>query len=341
MNKYFVLLIGLVFGCTILLAQNLSIDYQLSYTDNAFSLSKQDLDKFDANQGFSYIETSDDIIQTINLRFSNSYRNKDYRITPAISLTNDVYLNNSDKNKLNLLAGFNSRVYKTFIDFRYGWYPNNYTQKYLDTDGTNKYEKFEYDKNLYKLTVKYPITKRLDVELYGKYEGYYHNKYFTEYDGDALTTGLGLFSKYQPGTLSVFYYFKQFDNNSDNAYNQRIIDTERDCSYDSDAFEVEYTFPRLYTNYVDYSPFLGFRIENSIYQSKHSLESDPIHASREDTVIKVNAGTTIYVFKNINFKLDAIQAFRRVSSNNENLKRLKNYDKLQICAGVNYLFDFK
>ena len=342
MNKYVVLsLVFLVLG-SLLMAQSASITYQLSYTDNAFNLSDEDLDKFENKQGFTYIDTSDDLIQTINMRVSHSYRNKNYRISPSISLTQNSYINNSDKSGFNVLTGFNSRIYKAFVDIRYGWYPNNYLRKYKDTDGTQKDENFEYGKNLYKMTVKYPVAKRLDAELYGKSEDYYHNKYFTEYDGNALTTGIGLYSKYQPGILSLYYYFRQFDNKSDNQQMQTVIDTQKDCSYDSDCFEIKYQFPKFYakSNFVDYSPYFSYRFENVKYTSKHSVSLDPIHATRKDTKIKVNIGTTLYAFKNIDFKLDAIKEFRRVSSEYEKLKYSKNYDKFQINASLSDMLDF-
>jgi hypothetical protein len=343
MKKGLLIIIVLLLVCSFLNAESsVSLNYKLSYSDNAFNLSDDNLDVFDANQAYSYIETSDDMIQTLNIRASHTLRSQNYRFSPALSLTQMIYSSNSDKSNFNLLTGFNARLYRGFIDFRYGWYPQNYTQKYKDSDGTMAYEKFEYEKNLYKMTLKYPVIKKLDIEVYGKYENYYHNEYFTEYDGTALTSGIGLYSRHLPGTLSLYYYFRQYDNKSDNQMAQVIIDTQKDCSYESDIFELKYQLPRLYTktDFVDYTPYVGFRIENVVYLSEFSILSDPIHASRKDNKIKVNTGTDIHVLKNLNFKLDVIKEIRKVNSEYENLEYSKNYDKLQVSAGISWLFDF-
>jgi hypothetical protein len=56
-----------------------------------------------------------------------------------------------------------------------------------DKNGTEEYEKFQYEKDMYKLSFSYPISKHHTPKLYIKYENYCHNKYFVEYDGTALT----------------------------------------------------------------------------------------------------------------------------------------------------------
>ncbi len=343
MKKNIILLTAMLLIQTFIYAESsVSVNYNLSYTNNAFNLSDEDLDRFEDNKAFSYVESSDDLVQSLNLRGTHTIRSRNYRFTPALSLTQNTYVSNGDKSNLNVLTGFNARIYSGYVDFRYGWYPQNYTQKYKDQDGSLNYEKFEYEKNLYKMTVKYPVLKKLDAELYGKYEDYYHNEFFTEYDGNALTSGIGFFSQFQPGVLSLYYYYRQFDNQSDNSAAQHIIDTQKDCSFDSDIYEIKYQFPRLYTrtDFVDYTPYAGIRIENTVYLSEHTILSDPIHASRKDDKIKLNIGTEIHVLKNLNFKLDVIKEIRKVNSEYENLEYSKNYDKVQVSAGVNWQFDF-
>ncbi len=316
------------------------INFNLGYSDNVFNLSDIDLDRFENNQAYSYVESSDDLLQTVNLRLSHSFRTKNTRFTPSISTNYLNYLNNTDKNSFSLMTGFNGRYKKLFYDLRYGYYPQNYTQKYKDNDGSLRYEKFEYEKNLYKLTLKYPVFKNLDLEIYGKYEDYFHNKYFVEYDGYAQTTGIGAHYTIKPGTITAFYYFKQFINESDNKEMQAIIDNFKDCSFDSNIYELKYQHRRIYTSYVDYAPILGFRFEESYYQSDFTLISDPIHSTRKDNKIKVNIGSEIYFSKNLKFKLDVIKELRRVNSENVKLEDSKDYDKTQFNIGATWSFDF-
>lgn len=318
----------------------LDFNFNLGYSDNVFNLSDNDLDRFEDNQAYSYVESSDDLIQNVGLRLSHSFRTRNTRLTPSIATNYNNYLNNSDKSSFSMITGFNGRFKKLFYDLRYGYYPQNYTQKYKDSDGSLRYEKFEYEKNLFKLSLKYPVLKKMDIELYGKYEDYYHNKYFVEYDGYAQTIGIGAHYQLKPGTISGFYYFRQFINESDHSGMQTIIDNIKDCSFDSNIYDLKYQHKRIYTNYADYAPFLGFRFEQSFYQSDFSVISDPIHSTRKDNKIKVNIGSEIYFSKNLKFKLDVIKELRRVNSENVKLKDTKDYDKTQLNIGATWSFDF-
>lgn len=330
----------LVWSSALFCQSRINIDYNLGYTDNAYNLSDRDLDRYEDSKSFSYLKTSDDVIQTISLKYLYTYKSDDYRLTPSVTITQDNYFSNREKDNIGFSAGCNMRLFKLYADLRYAYAPQNYTQRYEDKDVTQEYEKFEYEKDMYKLSLSYPITRNHSPLLYFKYETYYHNKYFVEYDGNALTSGIGWQYKSKIGDLTAFYYYRSFKNESDNKDMQDIIDNEYDSSYDTDIYELNYSMPRIYTNLVDYSPFISMKYQNDYYLSEISPIIDTIHATRKDKRFNINIGSLIYFSKNINFQLDLLKELRRVNSENVKLKDSKNYDKTQVNCGISWSFNF-
>jgi hypothetical protein len=108
----------------------LDVDYSFNYTDNAYNMSDRDLDRFEDGQSFKYVESSDDLIQTLDLRYVYTHRAKNQRFSPSVNISQDMYLNNREKNNFAFGTGFNYRYHNLRRIFRYLYTPQNYTQRY-------------------------------------------------------------------------------------------------------------------------------------------------------------------------------------------------------------------
>lgn len=340
MYKYILILIILVsFYSLSLSSTTLSLKYGFQYDNNVFNLSDSDINRFEDGFAYNYVESSDDLVNDIQIGISNTYRFDQLRLSPFIKTTYSTKFNNNDKNSLSFLIGSYNKWNNLRFNISYGYYPQNYLRKYTDTDGTSDYEKFEYKKNLYRFTTSYRFNNLIYPHFYLKYEQYHHNKYFTEYDAPALTSGFGwkFITKYL--NIDLFYYYRTYNVESDNDNIQYLIENEKDASYESNIYEIKLKSKKYYSILVDYRIYSGFKLENRYFQSDKPLILDPYHSTRTDVISTINIGSDLWVAKNLNFNLDFKYRFRNVSSDYENVIKSKEYEKFQISTSIEWSFD--
>lgn len=339
MKKIYIVILLLTVTSIAFADTKLNLRWGMMYDSNVFLLSDNDMERFENGQAFSYIESSDDLIHNLNLRISNTYNYNSFRFSPFISTNYSLHTNNTDKNSYSLLLGSNNRWNKLSVNTSYGYYPQNYLRKYRDTDGTNMFEKFEYEKTMFRLTSSYNHSSLIQPLFYFKYEYYYHNKYFTEYDAPAYTTGLGwrFFTPYI--NADIMYYYRTYNCESDHKEIQYIIDNEKDASYNSNIYELKLRTKRIYSTLTDYRIYANLRVEDRYFQADFPLLTDPFHVGRNDVISMINIGSDLWFAKNLNFNLDFKYRFRNVSSDYENVIKSKEYDKYQISTSIEWSFD--
>ncbi len=320
----------------------ISADSDFEYTDNVFQLSSKDKGRFDRGESaFDFIETRDDFIMRPSVSFGYNYQGKGFTLEPSISGTYEHYYNNTDKSTYNMLVKMSSEIrlskdYRLTLAGSYGYYPENWLRDYLD-DETDAYQKFEYDKNMYKFEPYLKMWRKFFIMPYFKYEQYYYNEYFTEYDGDAMTTGLGLKYAFNTFYMKVYYHFRDYecDSNPEGAVDS---DDAGDASYESNIYFVEFENKRVAISRHRYiRPFFSFRYEQRYYQTE---VYDKFHSGREDSKYTVKFGSDFYLFDNWEFKLSYTHIYRKAESDvYENLNDYKEYQEDRFTLGVKYNFD--
>jgi hypothetical protein len=214
------------------------------------------------------------------------------------------------------------------VNAYYGYYPHNYLRTY-DEDYT-------YDKNMYKLDGSYRIFRKDWVQLYGKYEQYCHNKYYTKYDGDAITTGIGWRHSFQTFYLKAMYYYRTY--NCDGETNLDEGGEESSADYDADIFELNFNNKKVEIARNRYiRPYINFSFEHRCYQTNDY--TDDTHAGREDKKYNVAFGSEFLLWKDIELTAEYNHVYRKVSSSvNSNLPNKKDYIANELSLGVRYSF---
>ena len=336
--KKILLTLFLITICTLNADFNLRLRVSGEYDSNIYSLSEYDFDRFKDAAAFGYIDTSDDFKQRIDLRLSTQQSIKNINITPFAGYSFTNFMNNNDKNSWSILVGANTNWKKLTLNGAYGYYPENYIRRYIDSDGTEAREKFEYNKMLWRLNSSYRYNNYVIPLLYGKYEYYHHNEYFTEYDGPAITAGLGWRFLGKFLNADIMYYYRTYNPSSDNADIQYMIDNIKDGSYDSNIYEIKLRTKRLYNSLFDYRVYVNYKYEDRYFQSEIPLVIDSYHTTRNDMISTINIGSDLWLNKSFALNLDFLYRFREVSSDHYPVIRDKEYDKYQIKTTLEYNF---
>ncbi len=326
---------------TALTGLQLTFGTTLRYADNIFSLSDHDSNRFDrGDDRFHFIETADDVIANPSFRARYPFDLGDLTVEPYVNINYYHYLNNTEKSNFSILSAlFNS--YKQFnLNLYYGYYADTYVRDYFIRDEGDYIiddQSFEYDRNLYRIYSYINLTD-LDTPLfYYQIEEYYHNRYFTDYDGVATTFGIGWRRSFPTFYLRGFYYYRDFkgDNISDN----------NDPSYESNIYDFQFRNKRveLFNNY-QFRPYIGFRFENRFfsreYTTAEAIGRFDYQSSRNDRRYRMNIGGEFYVTKNLDLFIEYEYFIRDSTSENPNVAKDKDYSQQSIYLGFEYTLNF-
>jgi len=302
------------------------------YDSNIFTLSQNDLDRFQNHQSFEYIKTTDDLKEKIDFRVSKKFVYHAHNITPFVQPTIILLMKNQDKQTHHFLSGF-LYSYKGFsINSSYGYYPQNYLRNFLDQDGTQQNEKFIYDKMMWRFSSSYKISNYIQPQLYYKHDFDHYNQYWTEYDGITQTYGVGWRLTTNLLSSNFFYYYKIFNPRHNSQETQEIYQNIKDSSYEADLLEAKISTKRQYHLLSDYRLFCGYKREIRYFQSSIPIAIDSYHTTRKDTINSINAGLDLWFMKNLTFTLDFLYRFRNVQSDNYRVIKAKEFDKYMIRA---------
>ncbi|MDZ4121735.1 MAG: hypothetical protein U1C33_04900 [Candidatus Cloacimonadaceae bacterium] len=310
-----------------------SVSLGASYTDNVFSLSDYDFDRFDANHAnLEFVETTDDLnaFTLIDLNYPLRYRWWKIEPSLAVNISNNII--NTEKYRRDVLARVRVERYHWNATMIYGYYPHIYVRDYVDNDGTGELENFSYERNLYRADANLRITRTSTIRLHGRYENYYYNEYWTEFDGDATTVGLGLRHSFPLFTVNGMYYFRAFDTklDGDSDFN--------DSTYESDRYYFDFALKYMPLNDSEprgatWRPKLSLSYEERYYQGL-----DTWYGGRVDKIYNTTGGIDLNINAKWNISLDYSHIFRNVDSPNESVLRLKEYAENRFGATVKYNF---
>ncbi len=314
---------------------SLVLSSDFTYDSNVFQLSPYDSDRFqDGEPTLSYIESKDDVIWGSSLKMQYQYNINHLKIRPSIKVAANRFMSNVDKSNENILGTMTILHSSSELNLAYGYYPDNYLRKYNYKDNgqyTGIYEKFTYDKNLYKADAYLSVMKHESLYLYLKSEPYYYNKFFTEYDGTATTTGLGWKHSNPQVSFDAIYFFRIFDCDT----NTDASGVTGDASYESNIYAFSIMWknwkPQISSHQMNLRPSIKLNLEDRYYQG-----NDTNHSGRKDTIIDLGAGLLVPVQKNLDFSLDFSHTMRNISSNVLSVPKYKEYTEDTISVGFSY-----
>jgi len=307
---------------------DVSVSIGANYSDNVFRLSDYDLQRFeDRHPNLEYARTTDDLSIKTKVDMAYAFRYKWYKIEPSITASFSQNVSNTEKWRKDVLARLAVVRYYWDAKLLYGYYPNIYVRDYVDTDGSGKLEQFSYERNLYRADLNVRPLKKTTLKANFRYEELFYNSYWTEYDGDAKTMGLGLRQNFPVFVLDAMYEYRIFDN---------WDKYPEDSSYESNIYSgtLRLKDSPLNSSKKDspqWSPSLSLSFEERFYGG-----TDPKNAHRIDKIYTTKAGLRFKISKQLNFTLDYSHYLRNIDSPNASVRRLKPYSENQIEAMIKY-----
>ncbi len=308
------------------------VDMGAAYTDNAFQLSEFDLDRNEAGHpDLEFVDSADDVILSTILYGTYRTHYRWWEIRPLLQFNGSQYLLNPDKQRVDFLAGLKVSRRLGEAGIYYGYTPEYYIRNYLDKDGSGDSERYSYEKNLYRADLKLKPFQKSTASLEYRFEQYYYNKFFTEYDGDITTWTLGWEQSFPGFYLNGSYGYRVYDAD------EADFDTPEDASYESNIYNAGILIKKmdLDSRYPDiqWRPELALRFENRYYQG-----SDDWHAARTDNLNSTTATLHFYFGDDWNINLDYSYFFRNVDAATSSVSKYKEYGENRFGFDVRYYF---
>jgi len=332
-------IVPIIMGLTILLllmprplsAQlDIGVSMSTTYSDNVFQLSEYDITRWDhSHPNLEYANTTDDL--NLGVRFDLAYplRYQWWKFIPSVTATVSQNIFNPNKQRQDAL--FRLRVERYYWNFTalYGYYPENYVRSYVDTDGTQHLEPYSYARNLYRGDLNLKPFKKTTLQFHGRYEQYYYNQFFTEFDANATTLGIGARYAFPTFSLGANYRYRIYDNYRHDA---------EDGSYKSNRYSGNIRLKSTPLNdekpaSPTFYPELTLSYEERFFQSQ-----DPWYGGRADFIYNTSAALNFDFGPSWNIKLDYSHAYRNVESPVEEVCRAREYSENKVSATVKYSF---
>ncbi len=310
-----------------------SVTLGSAYSDNVFQLSENDLDRFDEHDpALDFAETTDDLSLKANVDLAYPISYKWWTFTPSVSATFTQYVKNQEKSKRDALLRM--RVDRHYWNFTalYGYYPDTYVRNYSDSDGNGDSEQYSYERDLIRADLNLKPLKNTTIRFSGRYENYLYNQYFTEFDADATTWGLGIRHNFPVFTLQADYYFRVLDNRTDQGFQHD------DASYESNKYSGLIRIRKMLLDDAKpkgpvWQPALELSYEERFFQGL-----DDWYGGRIDQIYTTTASLDFKLNKNWNINLDYSHVFRNIDSPSAAVRRAKEFSENRLSAAVKYMF---
>ena len=310
-----------------------SISLGAGYSDNVFQLSENDLGRFDDhNPTLDFAETTDDLSLKANVDLAYPIHYKWWVFTPSVSTTFTQFLKNQEKSKRNALLRMRVDRYYWNLSALYGYYPDTYVRNYTDSDGTGESEKYSYERDLWRADLNIKALRNTTLRLNGKFENYLYNQYFTEFDAEATTWGIGLRHNFPIFSLQADYYYRVLENLKDQGF------AHADASYESNKYS---GLIRIRKMLLDDAKPKGAAWQPSLqiaYEERFFQGLDSWYGGRIDKIYTTTASLDFDLAKNWNINLDYSHVFRNIDSPSAAVRRAKEYSENRLSAAVNYEF---
>lgn len=322
--------------------QEYTAGLKIGYTDNVFNLSEGDLDDLDdGDSRFNFAETADDMSIYTFLKGRLAFRQGKISWKPYGILSQKSYLENTDKSSWNMAVGLDATYRKLDLGVRYGFSPGNYVRDYKDQDATHAYEKYEYDKNYYRLYGNYQFLRHDWLIFEGEIAQYYYNKYFTENDGTKFGFEIGYKHQFKPFSVKLSYGYDKFvpDDDAPSLSEAEQLDFVRDVEAETNYYKAEVRLKRIKLSRRQWViPYTGFAYSEKFWQTDLPVSIDPIHSGREDKIISFNLGAQVHLTKAIEVSAEYNREQRKVDAEKKDLDETKDYDTNAFEIGVTYSF---
>jgi len=324
----------LMFSWTLLSAQlegGLTIGTR--YSDNVFQLSEDDLSAFNHDEPqMDFVTTSDDLTMQANVDLGYSFHYKWWKITPSVSATVSQNLSNKEKYRRDGLVRMRLDRYYWNLTALYGFYPRTYLRDYVDTDGSGLLEHFSYQRDLYRADLNLRPFTNSSMKLQAKYENYYYNEYFTEFDATATTYLIGWRQNFPYFGIEANYAYRVLDNK------ENPIEPLDDSSYESNEYSGLILLKKMPLDSskpkgVYWQPSLELSYEERFFQGTNDW-----YGGRTDQIYTTRATVNIELTKSWNLNLDYSHDFRNIDSPNSAVRRAKEYGENRLGAYVKYEF---
>lgn len=304
-----------------------------TYSDNLFQLSDYDISRWDNNSSaLDWADSTDDlnIFSRIDLAYPIPYRW--WTFTPSITGRLSQNISNKDKYRTDTLIRFRADRYYWSASVLYGYYPYIYYRHYNDGDGTDQAEKYSYNRNYYRADLIVRPIKNLTAFSNIRYEDLYYNQYFTEADGNRVSTETGLRYRFPAFTVQGSYTYRSYDNTNFAKLN------EDDGSYDSNIYRGVLRMKSMPLSgdsiqKQSWQPYLELSLEDRFYQGNSEW-----YGGREYRFYNTIAGLDFKLHPDWKLSLDYLHIFRNVESPNESVLRLKEFSENRFSASVSYKF---
>ena len=325
------LILVLLLSKTTLNAQmEVSISTGITYSDNVFHLSDYDINRWkQGHPNLDFVNTTDDLTLMLQADLAYPFRYQWWKFIPSVTAKVSQNISNPDKQRQDILMRFRVERYYWNFTALYGYYPYIYVCNYIDSDGTGESEKYSYERNLYRGDLNVKPFKNTTIQFHGRYEEYFYNQYWTEYDANATTLGLGARYSFPAFSMGASYNWRVLDN-----YNH---DAE-DASYESDIYKGDIRLKKTPLSAskpkgASFYPELAMSYEERFYQS-----DDPRYGGRVDRIYNTNAALNFLLNEQWNIKLDYTHTFRNIESPVEEIRLTKEYSENKFSLTAKYSF---
>lgn len=217
---------------------------------------------------------------------------------------------------------------KWFLAGSYFYEPDYYIRDFADKQ-TQTIQQCRYAVDQTKAQLTFRPRMAIEGTLNGTYKRYRYNKYFDEFDGNAV--GLGGELVFRPGAwrLEAGYRFWSFENTGYSRGIGLTADTTGDseygqADYDEDVFSASARYDYAVERYESRLR-LGFDLNNRYYTTGRSISLDPFHFGRHDLVTSWELTNAIDWNDAFSTEVGYSWNHRDATSNNASVARLKSY----------------
>lgn len=318
-----------------------------TYDDNVYRYSPGDIDNFvyhREDERFS-METYDDLIVSPSLtvfvtrRFSQNIQSR-----LRLSYRCNLFTKNGDRNYQTFSTFLKTTAFKkNYLQLGYFHIPEFHIRPYWDqdvsplsSDDGEKYRECDFARNLFSIKLGREVFHATRVSVHYERDILYYNQYFTEYDTKANTFGFEIVHTFNPIVRTTFEYaFKMAEAKGyDEPGETKDLSDDSDISYDEDQFRggIEFSI----SNYVSLpaNVTLQYRLNKRYFTTEKSLEQDPFHAGRRDTIHRFSLMTEVEIFRSLSIIGTYEYQRRDVSSKEkERITEVKNYNRNRISVG--------
>lgn len=320
------------------------------YDDNIYRYSPEDIDEFVYHRAdYRYqMETYDDLVSSPSLtlyvtrRFSPHLKSR-----LRLKFSYNLFAVNHDKNYETFSAHLRTTVYKkSSVQVGYFHLPEFLIRPYWDQDTFSTtsgdpatYKRCDFTRNLYSVKVGHQILRSLHGAVYYEHDMYYYNPHFTEYDTKANSFGCEILYDCTSWIQTGFEYaFTRAEAKGYDKTGETITSSDdSDISYDEDYFQGTVRIDLSGHISMPLDLAIGYQIARRYFTTEKSLQEDPYHAGRKDSIHRFSLTTTYDILRTLSLHGKYEFQWRDVNSlGYDRITEVKNYDRNRISLGFEY-----